>query len=398
VSVGDGLVHAAMVGATENYLSALAVELGHGATHQALLTTVPILVGATSMLLAPTLSSLLGGRRRFAVACALLQALSQLWFAGIAAADDRALMPLLCAKVMYYVGGTMMSPAWSAWMAELTQGPGRARYFALRSGGNQASILLGFAFAGLMLERTHDHAALLDTYVLLFWCGLGLRTLSAAFLGVQYDPELERSERPPRRRLRVRHTLANASFRVPLYYATLMFGTNIAVPFFVPYWLGSLGLGYRDYAVLIGTAVLVKAMTMPFHHHLSARVGMERMLYIAGLAAALVPAAWALAHHFAGFVLIQVVSGLAWGAIEYASFQLLLDGSSEDTRLEYLSLVGTMGGLAGLMGSLLGGLLIDVGGLSFVAVFLVSTCVRALPLLVTRWAFGARKSVSLAAP
>src|SRR5688572_15884033 len=76
VSMVDGTLHAVMVGSTESYLGAFAVELGHGAEEVALLATVPLLVGAGAQLASPYFCLVLGGRKRLAVLGATLQALS----------------------------------------------------------------------------------------------------------------------------------------------------------------------------------------------------------------------------------------------------------------------------------------------------------------------------------
>lgn len=375
----DGLLHAVMLGVTENYLSALAVELGHDARNQALLTSIPVLAGATSQLIAPTLTAWFGSRKRFVVAGAVMQAATHLWFIQLANDAESALWPLLIAKTLYFVGGAMILPAWSAWMARLTEGGGRERYFALRSAAIQGALLLAFV-GGAYGLRGHAREGVLSVYGGLFWCGLVARSMSALFLSVQHDPD---RALPSRRPLRILETVARADFRVAGYLAMLYFGTYIASPFFVPWWLNELKLNYPQYALLMGTAIVARIVTVPTLHRVAARWGMTRLLYVAGFGATFLPVAWASSSAFTSFLLIQVASGAIWGAIEYASFQLLLESSSEDTRLEFLSLAGTMMGLGQLGGSLVGGNLLDTLKLPYPTVFAISSAVRALPLVLT---------------
>ena len=72
----EGALHAVMVGVAESYLGAFAVELGHGARHLALLSTLPLLAGAVVQLLSPVLCAVLGSRKRLVVAGALGQTAS----------------------------------------------------------------------------------------------------------------------------------------------------------------------------------------------------------------------------------------------------------------------------------------------------------------------------------
>ncbi|MET0413608.1 MAG: MFS transporter, partial [Polyangiaceae bacterium] len=91
----DGTLHAVMVGVTESYLGAFAVELGHGPEELALLATVPLLVGAGAQLASPLLCAALGGRKRLAVLGATVQALSIAGLAAIAWHGNTSLWALL---------------------------------------------------------------------------------------------------------------------------------------------------------------------------------------------------------------------------------------------------------------------------------------------------------------
>jgi MFS family permease len=383
ISVADGLMHAVMLGVTDNYLGALAVELGHGAKNQALLSTLPVLAGATSQLLAPTFIRLFGSRKRFVWSFAALQALTHLWFISIANSGDRALAPFLAAKILFFITGCMIAPPWSAWMASLTNGPGRERYFALRSSAIQAVLLAAFAFGAYGLHDTPVGGSVLERYTQLFWVGLGARTLSALFLRAQHDPERGKLID---KHLRLFETFERGDFRIVLYLALLHFGTYIASPFFVPYWLNELKLGYQHYALLVCTSVLAKAISLPTLHHAARRYGMDKVLYAAGLGAALLPLAWAATTSYGAFLFLQVWSGITWAAIEYASFQLLLKSTpdgQDDLRLEFLSIAGTMTGLGQVAGSLVGSALLDDLHLSYRAVFFISGAMRGAPLLLT---------------
>jgi len=383
VSVVDGLMHAVMLGVTENFLGALAVELGHSATHQALLATLPTLIGALSLLFAPWLTRLFGSRKRFVVLAALTQALAHFGFIALAEHATTALWPFLLAKTIYVCGGAMIAPAWSAWMAALTHGAARERYFARRSGAIHVVLLAAFIGGGQLLQTKGDHGVLLEHYALLFWIGLLARTASALLLAAQLDPEAGQASTHIGTWPGIQRALKTGNFRVALYLTVLMFGANIAVPFFVPYWLRELGLDYRAYAVLIGTATFVKALTFPTFHRIAARYGMAKLLYGAGLTVAVLPGCWAFATTMPAYIAIQIASGAAWGAIEYASFQLLLRDSDESCRLEFLSIAGAINGVGQVLGSLFGSLLIDRFHFAYTDVFWISSAVRSVPWIFT---------------
>src|SRR5689334_8356846 len=90
MSNADGCLYALMLGASESYFGAMAVELGHRDTSLAFLLTVPMLFGSAAQLLAGPLTALLGARKRLVVAGATLQTFSMLGMYLIAAQGVRS--------------------------------------------------------------------------------------------------------------------------------------------------------------------------------------------------------------------------------------------------------------------------------------------------------------------
>jgi MFS family permease len=162
------------------------------------------------------MSARLGGRKRFVMAGCLLQAASQLGFLAIAETGEPRLWPLLGAKILFWSSGLMMTPAWSAWMAQLTEHVRRERYFALRSGAVQASLMLAFASAGAALQQGQSTQHLLDIYRVLFWIAAFARLGSAVALALQADPEPARDHLLPPPKARFWLAVRTSEWRVAL--------------------------------------------------------------------------------------------------------------------------------------------------------------------------------------
>ncbi len=376
----DGGLYALMVGVSESYFGALAVELGHRDTALALLLTVPVLLGSATQLLAGPLGAWLGRRKRVVVLGAGLQALSLLGLALISARGVRALGPLLAMQCVYYVCALIVGPPWSSWMADLTEGRQRERYFARRAALVQAALLCGFGAAGAVLQAAGaSESAKLHAFAWLQLCGFGFRVASTAMLALQ--PDIETHTRSVRQSLQaVRVAADSADFRVATYLAALMLGANIAVPFFTPYMLRVLKLDYASYAGLIAIPIVVKALFLPLVHPLSERFGMRKVLLASGVVVVFLPALWVVFDGVLGLSLVQVLSGLGWGGLEYASFQLLLISARPECRVEFLSLASTMGSSGQLVGGLAGGYLRGEVLLPYKTLFLLSAGGRALAL------------------
>jgi MFS family permease len=378
VSVMDGFVYCLMVGVSESYLGPMAVELGHRDTSLALLLTVPMLVGSAAQLLAGPLSALLGARKRLVVLGAGVQALSVLGLHLIAKSGERALLPLLAVDTLYYVCAMIVGPPWGSWMADVTAGRQRERYFARRSAFIQIALLIAYGGAGALLHGASSEEKL-ETFALLHLLGFVFRLASTGMLALQ--PDIERGQRTVRQSVVAVKTAAQtADFRVATYLAALAFGTHIAVPFFTPYMLRELHMDYATFAGLTAIPIVVKMLLFPALHPLSQRYGMRKVLSWSGTLVVLLPAFWVVFDTPAGLILVQVLSGLAWCGLEYASYQLLLSSAREDCRVEFLSLASTMSGTAQLAGGLGGGYLRSNLGLSYQMLFLASAGGRALAL------------------
>jgi Na+/melibiose symporter-like transporter len=380
ISNADGCVYSLMVGVSESYFGAMAVELGHRDTALAILLTVPVLIGSALQLLAGPLTAVLGARKRLVVVGAGLQAVSVLGMYFIAAHGVRALLPLLVAESLYFVCALLVGPPWGSWMAALTEGRKRERYFARRSALCQVALVLAFGGAGVALQRAGTSVgSKLHMFALLHLCAFGFRALSTGLLALQ--PDVEAGARSVRASVQsVREAARSADFRVPSYLAALMLGAHIAVPFFTPYMLRDLHLDYATYAVLTAVAIVAKALIFPALHPLSERFGMRAVLAWSGAIVVVLPALWVVFPSVNGLVFVQALSGLGWGGVEYASFQLLLVSARADCRVEFLSLASTMTSSAQLVGGLGGGYLRTELGFGYHALFLCSTLGRGLAL------------------
>jgi MFS family permease len=383
ISVADGCMYSLMLGVSESFIGPMAVELGHRDTALALLLTVPMLTGSVAQLLSGPLTALLGARKRLVVIGASLQALSVLGLYFIAAHAITALWPLLLVDTVYFVCAMIVGPPWGSWMATLTEGRQRERYFARRSAVLQVALLFAYVSAGLFLHHAPPEAKL-RAFAIMHLCGFAFRGVSAALLAAQ--PDIEDGVRSVRQSLlAVRTAARTADFHVPIYMAALMLGAHLAVPFFTPYMLRELAFDYATYVGLTAIAITSKALCFPFLHPLSQRVGMHRLLLACGCGVVVLPSLWGIFDTPPALALIQALSGVAWAGVEFASYQLLLCSARDDCRVEFLSLASTMSSSAQLLGGLGGGYLRTELGMPYKTLFLASTGGRAIALA---WMLG----------
>lgn len=377
ISVVEGSLHAVMLGAAESYLGALAVELGHGPLNQAWLATVPLALSSISQLASGSLARL-WGRKWVTVAGAFGQGLSMGGLALIALGGYRGLGAFLLAKSAFFIFGGILTPTWNSWITALTANVSRERYFGRRSTINQTCVFLAFLAAGYTLHGTGGDLA---TFALLCGVGLVARVASSIALAMHTDVDdaaLQLGSLSAWQRCvgAYRHS----QFRVATYLAFMMFGATISTPFFTPYMLRELGMDYALFASLSATSLASKALFFPMSHRFAARLGLSKLLVLAGVGVALVPICWSMGTRLEWLLWVHILSGASWAALEYSSFQLMMRDTPAEYRTEFFSLANSSSGVLQVIASWIGGTLLRDNVLTYTQIFTVSGVLRAIPL------------------
>lgn len=379
LSILEGSLHAVMLGGAESYLGALAVELGHGPINQAALATIPLALAAFVQLGSGVLARR-WGRKRVTIVGAAAQAVAMGALALIALFEARDLWTFLAAKCAFFVAGGVITPTWNSWITALSGHVDRQRYFGFRSAINQVCVLFSFLGAGQLLHQSHGG---LGTFALLCTIGLAARFASSVVLSSHLDlPEAKSSVPQLRALARCAEAVKQSNFKVATYMAFMMFGATISTPFFTPYMLRELKMDYATFTWLSATSVLVKALVFPVYHRVAAKLGLARLLVLAGVGVSIVPVFWALGSSYPWLVVTHVLSGAAWAALEFASFQIMMRDTHAEYRTEFFSLANSLSGTLQVLGSWIGGMLLRDAVLTYTEIFALSGLLRIIPLSV----------------
>ncbi len=387
----DGVLYCVMVGCGEAYFGAFAVALGLGEILAGLIASVPLVVGGTLQLVTPRAVRALGSLRKWVVLCATVQALS---FFPLAFAAWRGTMPawaLYLVVSVYWMVNYAQGPAWNTWVATLVPTRIRARYFAQRTRINQVGTVMGLVGAGLLLHAAKSdpsNAHGVDVFALLFMTAGVSRLVASRCLAAQREPEPIPADfrvvTPGQFVKRWRH---GHDVRLLGYMLAVQAFVQISGPFFTPYMLVRLEMGYFEYMVLIAASFLSRSIVLPFIGKLAHAKGPRIVLFIGGFG--LVPAAalWSVSDNFWYLLTIQLLTGAAWGCYEIATFLLLFETIPANERTSVLSLFNFCNTIAIVAGSFVGAALLKSLGDSIVSyhiLFVISSSLRllTLPLLL----------------
>lgn len=383
----EGAAFSVMVGAGEAYVPAFALALGLGEAFAGMVATAPLLVGGCLQLVTPAAVRRLRSHRRWVVMAAALQAAAfvPLVYAALVGAGTPLLVFL--AASLYWGGGMATSPAWNTWVEDLVPRRIRARYFARRGRAQQASLFLGLTLAGLVLESVGAEGALRG-FALLFAVACLARVVSGALLARLREPvpHLEEARRvsPVEFARRLRGTRDGHVLAMLL---SVQLAVNVAAPYFTPYMLSELRLSYAEFTALVAAAFVARVVALPALGLAARRLGTRRLMWLGAAGIAPLPALWLVSDAFGWLLVVQLVSGVAWGAFELCATLSFFDGIPRPERTSTLTLFNLANALAISVGALAGALLwrwhpedVDI----YVLLFLVSAVARVGSLVLMR--------------
>lgn len=397
--VSDGVAFSAMVGLGETYVPAFALAAGFGGVVAGLVATVPMLAGALFQLVTPLAVRRLRSYRRWVVLCACLQALAFAPLVLGAALGRIGLGWLGLATVAYWAFGMATSPAWNAWVTSLVPREIRAGFFARRARSAHASLFVAVLAGGLLLQWGRDRELELPVYGLLFASAMLCRFASARSLSRQSEaPGLAANHRALPSREVVRAVRTAGSLRVLLYLLGMQAVVNVAAPYFTPYMLGPLAFSYTQFMGLTAVAFLARVAVLPLLGRVAHARGSRPVLWWGALGIVPLPALWLVSHDFLYLAGVQVVAGVAWAALEFATLLSFFEGIDEPHRASVLSAFNLGTAVAVALGALGGSWLFGhfggPGG-GFAWLFAASSAGRLAMLVVLRGAEPARRLTHL---
>lgn len=383
----DGLLFSVMVGAGEAYLGAFALAAGHSEVAAGWLASLPMLGGAVLQMMAPRMVQRLGSLRRWVVIVAIIQAFSFLPLVIAAATGYAPLWMLFAAASLYWGANLATGPAWNTWVTTLVPVRIRARYFAGRSRVTQFGTLFGLVAGGLALQWWANGAGAdggTMVFAVLFAVALAARLAASRCLAGQSEPQpLPRDFR----RVSLRDLTGRrggSAARLLAYMLAVQVAVQVSAPFFTPYMLGQLELGYAEFMTLLGASFLGKMLALPLIGRVAHRVGPRRVLWIGGLGIIPLAALWLVPagpYLFEYLMAAQLVSGALWACYEMGTFLLLFETIPAAERTSMLTLFNCGNAAAIVGGAAIGGWLLTMLGSdrsAYLLVFLVSTGARVL--------------------
>jgi MFS family permease len=385
---GDGIAFSLMVGVGESYLAAFVLAAGLGEVAAGLVATVPMLAGAILQLVSPFAVRRLRSHRRWVVSCAFLQAASFGPLIFQALTGEVSLALVYVAATAYWGFGFATGPAWNTWVGTLIPASERARFFARRSRWCHVAVLIGLLGAGLVLEWGDADRNRLGLFGALFAVAGIARSVSTGFLARQSEPvPLAVDHRHVSFGDFGRRIRRGSDRKLLGYLLSMQFAAHLAAPYFTPYMLDHLALSWTQFTLLTGVVFASRIIALPLLGRIAHQHGSRRLLLAGAFGITPLPVLWLLSDAYPALLAIQVVAGVAWGAVELAVLLSYFEHIDASERTGVLTIFNLATAVAIAAGALVGAALFSVlggGRDGYAALFIVSTAGRALALLLLR--------------
>jgi MFS family permease len=384
--MGDATAYGGMVGLGETYLTTFALAVGLGELMAGLLGSVPLVAGGIMQMISPWAIRKLRSHKRWVVACACVQALVFIPLIVAAVRGSISGPAILAVATLYWAAGLATGPAWNTWIGTIVPPLVRARFFAIRTRSQQASIFLGFLIGGIALQWAGTPDGVLMVYAVLFaFAGL-CRLVSAWMLSRQSEPNPvpRRMRQIPFREL-FAHLRGKSGGQLLVYLVGVQAAVQMSGPFFTPFMFRKLNFNYGQFVTLISVAFLVKMFAFPVWGRVAHRVGARKLLWIGGWGIIPMSVSWVISQNFYWLLFIQMAGGVTWAAYELAFFLLFFESIAEEERTSLLTVYNLLNTSAWVLGSLVGALILAVMGGTFESylwVFGLSSVGRGLALFL----------------
>lgn len=386
-SLADGAGYGGMMGFGENYLAAFALALGLGELMAGLVASVPMLAGGIMQTISPWAIRRIGSHKRWVVCCAATQSLAFVPLFVAAWRGHLSGLALLWIAAVYWAAGLATGPAWNTWIGTVVPAPLRAGFLAIRTRAWQGAVFLGFLLGGIALQWGPKDHGVLPIFAALFAVAGLSRAFSVWMLWRTSEPQPIPSNMKALSWRDMRQQLTEGrGGRLLLYLVCAQAAVQLSGPYFAPFMLEKLQFSYGSYVLLISVAYLSKVLTLQIWGRVAQRIGAPRLLWIGGIGIIPISGGWLVSQHFSWLLLLQVVSGAAWGAYELAFFLLFFESIAEEVRTSLLTFYNLFYTAAWVCGAVVGGTILSACGTSYwgyLLIFGISSCGRliALPLL-----------------
>jgi len=355
LSVVEGGVWSFMAGFGDAFISPFAIFLKAGNRAIALLSTMPVLLGAVSQMAGASVTDRLGRRRDVIVPLVTVQGVAflPLFLLPMMFPSFGVAAVILCAGLSV-VCGHAATPAWMSLMGDVVPESGRGDYFGRRG---RVIILLVFVStmtAGGILSYMQHRSRVATGFAILFSVACIARLISARLLARHYDPPYSPTREQYFSLWDFLRRMPRSNFaKFALFFALMTGASNVAGPFFNVYMLRDLQWSYAQFTVSTATFLITQFVLVRWWGRIGDRHGNRVVLVTTSLLLPVPPVLWTLSTNYFFLLGVQVIAGMAWSGFSIGAQNFMYDAVSPGKRARISAYSSVLNGVFTLVGGTL---------------------------------------------
>ncbi len=292
--------------------------------------------------------------------------------------------------------GALGSPSWVSWMAALVPHRLRGRYFGFRNSAANLTNLLAMPVLGVMVSQWDGGT--IEGYGIILGVAIAAGVISLCFQFLMADvnpqswgsdcPTLKKTEANPEPSpVALPSFLKDKNFRMfLLYFGFWMFAVNLSAPFFNLYLLKDLELDVSWVTLYSSLSAGANLLMLPLWGKLADRLGNRPLLLLVGILVAVTPLLWLVTGThgvllWVGLPVLHLIGGATWAAIDLCGSNIQMEIAPAKQPSSYFAIAAAVSGLAGAVGTTLGGVIATQSAFGgFAGLFALSAVLRLLAL------------------
>lgn len=367
------------------YLSLFAISLGASPSQIGMLSAFPNFLGNILQIPYGILAERMKDRRLLCIIGGLFARSSWILMAFVPflfPPEKRVSIVIILASFRIIMAN-MGAPAWAALQADIIPRSIRGKYYANRNVVLNICALLATLSANRLLGLDFP-----GNYQIIFIGAaiLGI-TSTILFVFIPFKPSVSKEKTGNELSLRQEMEMFFSSVKgnrdftnYTMSSFVLNFGVTLAGSLFSVHFVQTLGGQPESWAIITGASITTQIIFQRYWGRLADVFGQKNVMSVAGLGIISLPVLWFVAPTSWFPIVINLISGIAWGGYNLAAFNLLLEITPDQNRSMYVGVYNTLMGVATSVGPLIGGFAAELLGLR--PIFLMSAALRALGLFM----------------
>ncbi|MEK6818620.1 MAG: MFS transporter [Nanoarchaeota archaeon] len=365
VSIKEGSALSFSAGLGTNYISLFALAMKASTMQIGLLSSLTGLMSPISQLYGSK-SMDHHSRKKIVLKFAILEA--AMWIPiiilGILFWKNIFQNYLSYALIFFYTILTIFSgiavPAWFSWMGDLIPVKDRGKYLSKRNQITGLVGLLGVIIGAVLLDIFETRGLLLIGFSTIFALTFTFRLISILELKKQFSPKI---------RIKKEDYFSFKAFlkrfdnygKFSVYLGLFNFAIMIASPFFIVYMREILEFNYLTLIIISISSSTFYLIFSPIMGRFADKYGNIKLFYTANLFFVFSPLIWIFIKSPILLILIpQLISGLANAALITSTTNFTYDAVRPQKRGICIAYTNLISGMGVFIGSILGGVLINV--------------------------------------